>query len=78
MNLNNRIEKLENRLSPEGLPELEITYVESRDQVHNTDKYDKVLECEETAESGIVTRYFQLEPKPGYNPPADPMKINKD
>ncbi|REL33745.1 hypothetical protein DYD21_10085 [Rhodohalobacter sp. SW132] len=61
--LESRLLKLEQKHDSVRIKKLDIVIVSCKDHVQNQDKYNRVLQSEETSESGFTRRIFHLEPK---------------
>lgn len=61
MTLNKRLEILEQKKEATQLPDPEIVFVNSKEQVDHPERFRKVLESDEPSESGVVIKHYRLE-----------------
>lgn len=59
--LQNRIERLEKTNSPDRLTGFDIVIVNTEEQVKHPERFRKVLDSEETSETGFTRRMFHYE-----------------
>lgn len=56
-----RVERLENKIDTSDRIPLEIVLVSSKEEADHPERFRKVLDSEEVAESGIKIRHFHYE-----------------